>query len=850
MRSFRNELGYTKKDTDEMMALLTGILHLGQLKFTNEDEAKVEPQSEPDIQVVADCFGMGDPVAFAKEIVVNRIVMEKGAEAIPVPSNMGMAMRYRDAICKCLFETVFKDIVEQCNHSVAGQKESAKGRVGILDIFGFERMTFNSLEQLCINYTNEKLHQTFIDQVFEGEKKVYRDEGLDDSAINFTDNAMVLEMVSGHNPHDKKAGVAKGAVAKKVKVSLIGILEDVCKMEKNTGITYCERVNEKWKGATDPNGPLFHGPKGAAEAFTVVHFAGPVTYGTTVVDKEKFLPPSQWERANISPECPKIDDFVNKNRDNIPQSLLDFFTEQSTNEYFKRIDKARRMREAEAERASAADTTPGRGGKKKKYVVTTFSADIESFFQQLLTGADPKFIRTINPRPKGIPAPPTMGLRFNLQRVLVQLKYTGILDTVRVRASGYIIRKKYEEFAHAYVYPCNLLDAMGGHPLQEGMEDEQFAEKLKTDPELSKEVIRALFGMAEYEVNVKEEVLEGKTMIFIKKLSTIEKLNEKKEKMMEEIVLLMQAKVNIAALTLQWWRKKAAPPGGMRLSTTEFSGATLEAKVRAATKLQASYRTWLSIYGRGKHPGVRGEKSLWSRKGAWVSIIALKKQFGDAMPLAEAWGMGYLQRRKGGPFARLKAQAIADGSYGGGAGQGLLGQSRRRRQQNRNAAKNTSGTGEFDRVFGGVATKTEAGAVRMGKTVPQLRQALATATAEAGRVCERTTDESKLSMLTREYIAADNLQYQLARTIKALHEERPGREELQNFLLASLKGQEYTLKGPRESDAESSHVSDYLARNGGFALLKPALFAVAKHRPNDAAAYIATFISTAIGQMT
>jgi myosin heavy subunit len=35
-----------------------------------------------------------------------------------------------------------------------------------------------------------------------------------------------------------------------------------------------------------------------------------------------------------------------------------------------------------------------------------------------------------------------MGLRFNLQRVLGQLKYTGILDTVRVRASGYIIRKK------------------------------------------------------------------------------------------------------------------------------------------------------------------------------------------------------------------------------------------------------------------------------------------------------------------------------------------------------------------------------------------------------------------------
>jgi myosin heavy subunit len=60
-----------------MMALLTGILHLGQLKFTNEDAAKVEPESEPDIQVVADCFGMADPAAFADEIVVNRIVMDQ-----------------------------------------------------------------------------------------------------------------------------------------------------------------------------------------------------------------------------------------------------------------------------------------------------------------------------------------------------------------------------------------------------------------------------------------------------------------------------------------------------------------------------------------------------------------------------------------------------------------------------------------------------------------------------------------------------------------------------------------------------------------------------------------------------
>jgi hypothetical protein len=56
---------------------------------------------------------------------------------------------------------------------------------------------------------------------------------------------------------------------------------------------------------------------------------------------------------------------------------------------------------------------------------------------------------------------------------------------------------RYEEFAHAYIYPCNLLDTMGAHPLQAGMEDEHFADKLKTDAELSKGVIRALFAMPE-----------------------------------------------------------------------------------------------------------------------------------------------------------------------------------------------------------------------------------------------------------------------------------------------------------------------------------------------------------------
>ena len=106
-----------------------------------------------------------------------------------------------------------------------------------------------------------------------------------------------------------------------------------------------------------------------------------------------------------------------------------------------------------------------------------------------------------------------MGERFNLQRVLMQLICTGILDTVRVRASGYIIRKKYEEFAPLYVHPCNLLPE--GNPLQGDLVDLEFSNQLKEDAAKSKEVIRLLFGQADNNVP-KDETLEGNTMIFIK----------------------------------------------------------------------------------------------------------------------------------------------------------------------------------------------------------------------------------------------------------------------------------------------------------------------------------------------
>ncbi|KAA0190732.1 hypothetical protein HAZT_HAZT001467 [Hyalella azteca] len=123
---------------------------------------------------------------------------------------------------------------------------------------------FNSFEQLCINFTNEKLQQFFNHHMFVLEQEEYKREGIEWTFIDFgLDLQACIELI------EKPLG-------------LLSILEEESMFPKATDKSFTEKLNANHLGKS----PNFIKPKppkpGQAEAhFAIVHYAGTVPYNLT-----------------------------------------------------------------------------------------------------------------------------------------------------------------------------------------------------------------------------------------------------------------------------------------------------------------------------------------------------------------------------------------------------------------------------------------------------------------------------------------------------------------------------------------------------------------------------------------
>ncbi|KAJ8345179.1 hypothetical protein SKAU_G00293720 [Synaphobranchus kaupii] len=267
-------LHFSAQDQDSIFRVLSSILHLGNVFFERyeaDGQERASVVSAQEIRVVAELLQIS-PEALQKSITFK--VTEAMREKIFTPLTVESAVDARDAVAKILYSLLFNWLIDRINSLVYPKNEALS--ISILDIYGFEDLTFNSFEQLCINYANEYLQCFFNRIVFKEEQDEYIREQITWQEMHFSDNQACIDLIAA-KPH----GIFK-------------ILDDQSLFPQATDHTFLQKCHYH-----HGNNPLYSKPKMPLPEFTIKHYAGRVTY--------------------------QVYKFLDKNYDQVRQEVLDLF---------------------------------------------------------------------------------------------------------------------------------------------------------------------------------------------------------------------------------------------------------------------------------------------------------------------------------------------------------------------------------------------------------------------------------------------------------------------------------------------------------------------------------------------
>eukprot|EP01025_Chloroclados_australasicus_P055566 TRINITY_DN6759_c0_g1_i2.p1 TRINITY_DN6759_c0_g1~~TRINITY_DN6759_c0_g1_i2.p1 ORF type:complete len:1608 (-),score=236.01 TRINITY_DN6759_c0_g1_i2:671-5494(-) len=382
-------VGIPVEDQDGILSTVAAVLHLGNVDFVavDDDSCKVaDKKAEEHLAACATLLGC-DKEGLRKALTTRTRSTVDGM--IVSPLNASGSVETRDALAKTIYSRMFDFLVARVNQSI-GQSENAEAVIGVLDIYGFESFKYNDFEQFCINLANEKLQQHFNQHVFKMEQAEYEKEKIDWSYIEFIDNQDVLDLI------EKKMGI-------------LDLLDESCKFPSTKPQDYAQKM---YSTAGVKDHKRFSKPRASQTAFTLDHYAGPVTY--------------------------QVDHFLNKNRDYViaeHQALLG----NSTSAFVRQIFPP----EKEEEPQDGKSRSRSKGGFKFLSVGSQFKTQLNELMATLFT-MDPHYIRCIKPNHLQKP------LIFENPNALQQLRCGGVLEAVRISCAGYPSRRPYEDFVDRF----------------------------------------------------------------------------------------------------------------------------------------------------------------------------------------------------------------------------------------------------------------------------------------------------------------------------------------------------------------------------------------------------------------
>jgi len=317
--------------------------------------------------------------------------IKAGSEWLEQDLSLSVAMDGRDALAKSIYSRLFDRLIAKINEAFSQGTDIAsldqERIIGIVDIFGFEVFKSNSLEQLCINFANEKLQALFTKTVFIETIEAYKQDGIDADEINYTDNKDLI------------------ALFETPKTGLWALLTEECMIPKGSDGGFTEKVHDTWKAST-----TLTAVRGSSvrEGFQIDHFAGQVNYSTKL--------------------------WLDKNKDPLNGDLVVLmqFSDNAT------------LRQIFTESQESAPA-PGAKFKSNKFqgIISTFRTQLNEL-NTILDKSDRHFIRCFKPNDA------KTADNWDAATVTRQLHTSGVLDALRVARTGFPDRMGFEEFVNTF----------------------------------------------------------------------------------------------------------------------------------------------------------------------------------------------------------------------------------------------------------------------------------------------------------------------------------------------------------------------------------------------------------------
>nr|XP_040150133.1 unconventional myosin-VIIb isoform X1 [Ictidomys tridecemlineatus]XP_040150134.1 unconventional myosin-VIIb isoform X1 [Ictidomys tridecemlineatus] len=418
VRSAMKILLFSDSENWDISKLLAAILHLGNVEFMaavfeNLDSSDV--METPAFPIMMNLLEV--QYQALRDCLIKHTILIRG-EYVTRPLNIAQAADRRDAFVKGIYGHLFLWIVKKINAAIfpppAQDPKNVRRAIGLLDIFGFENFQNNSFEQLCINFANEHLQQFFVQHVFTMEQEEYRSENISWDYIHYTDNRPTLDLLA-LKP-----------------MSVISLLDEESRLPQGTDITMLQKLN-----SVHANNKAFLKPKNIHDArFGIAHFAGEVYY--------------------------QAEGFLEKNRDMLSADILTLVY-SSKNKFLREIFNLESaetklghgtIRQAKTRNQffKGTDST-----KRPSTLASQFKQSLDQLMK-ILTNCQPYFIRCIKPNEYKKP------LLFDRKLCIQQLRYSGMMETVHIRKSGFPIRYTFEEFSKRFRV---LLPSAERKPLQD-----------------------------------------------------------------------------------------------------------------------------------------------------------------------------------------------------------------------------------------------------------------------------------------------------------------------------------------------------------------------------------------------